>query len=134
MAITRKQAMQSSVPFEVPLGPFSFGEYVVTPLSTTGEIVMEGAAMRHCVAGYANSAKTYRYLILSVTKDGQRSSTIGMNVVATICPDMIFLTPQQHYKAYNQPVTCETEKQIPDYIRHAVGYIKPYGSRGNACE
>lgn len=74
----------------VPIGPFMYEGYLVTPLFDSYSIAEEGEAMQHCVGSYAYQSQRGDYLVLSVTKDGERHSTIGM-----------FLTLETHdYYAY----------------------------------
>jgi hypothetical protein len=62
----------------VHIGPFSFEGYLVTPLFNSYDIAQEGQAMQHCVGSYAYQSQRGDYIVFSVTKDGERHSTIGM--------------------------------------------------------
>lgn len=83
----------------------------------TGEALMdEGDAMEHCVGGYAQSCHDKNYIVYSVTKDGERSSTIGFNVRDWEKDKGIYVYVSQHYKKYNQSVFDVAETEIANLV------------------
>ncbi len=54
------------------------GEYSIVPLTTTGELVAEGAAMAHCVATYADAALNGDSCIYSVRACNERVATLEL--------------------------------------------------------
>jgi PcfJ-like protein len=103
-----------------------FNGYVATLLDSAYLIANEGLEMGHCVAGYIDSCRNGNYLVYSITKEGKKSSTFGVNV--TQAP---LLSPRkqedkavyvhmkkdtyrfsQHYKQFNAYITDPDEKEI----------------------
>jgi hypothetical protein len=92
------------------------GEYTVLLLDNACSIAEEGSAMGHCVGSYADYSSRGKYLVYSVTKGGERGSTIGLNVVEKKNGDGYRYHFSQHYGKYNTTVTNKDEASIPDYI------------------
>jgi hypothetical protein len=94
--------------------------YKATLLDNAFAIAEEGTSMGHCVGLYADSVREGDYLVYSVTKDGERSSTIGIvrQSGRNQATEQKYTTCrlQQHYGKYNQAVTEETEKLICSYV------------------
>lgn len=55
--------------------------YDITLLDSRYLIKKEGIVMHHCVGSYTDSVVEGRYLVYSITKDGERSSTLGINIL-----------------------------------------------------
>lgn len=90
--------------------------YVAALLDSRRAIADEGTAMGHCVAGYAEESANGNYLVYSVTKDGERSSTIGIHRPrhydgGSFVEDKHWQV-QQHYGRFNARVDDEAEKAI----------------------
>lgn len=114
----------SPVPFNfIPEGfprEVELDEFKATLLDSTYLIALEGIEMSHCVGGYKHYAAEDRYAVWSVTKNGERYSTIGFEKARRIfnnggshvvdSEDQWFI--QQHYKAFNQPVDDDKAKQL----------------------
>lgn len=98
--------------------------YKATLLNSRLLIAEEGTAMGHCVAGYAEQVARGDYLVYSVTKDGERSSTVGLYLhqishekIGEPKPVQIRTWKlQQHYGKYNEYLKEEAEKQIGNKI------------------
>lgn len=99
------------------------GEYTAVLLESGFDIAEEGTHMGHCVGGYAENVKNGEYLVYSVRKNGERSSTIGFSLDKTM---KLHLDPNkkdevvsmkykfnQHYARFNRTVTCKVESSIP---------------------
>jgi hypothetical protein len=110
---------------QIPIGPFSYKGYEVTPLFSALEIGMEGQAMNHCVGMYANRAADGHYLVFSVKKNERRYSTIGLRMVrgGAHHTSVAF---DQHYMAYNKPVEDPNAEEIPAFIIQSI--LKSQGS------
>lgn len=105
---------------------FEYEGYVATLLDNRKAIADEGTTMRHCVGGYAESVACGRYLVYSITKDGERSSTLG--VYASKGAEVLLISGDkgkmekakfsfnQHYGRFNSPITDKHEKEIGELI------------------
>ena len=71
------------------------------------EVGQEGYYMNHCVGGYAKACTLGRYLVYSIRKNGERYSTLGIEVgrIASSLPTYKF---QQHYMYNNHSVPKES--------------------------
>lgn len=87
---------------------FTFGSFTATLLTSAAQIAEEGDAMSHCVGSYASYSKEGSYLVYSVKKDGERYSTIGLNVNPST-KDVSF---NQQYMRFNQVVDNEDAKVL----------------------
>jgi hypothetical protein len=105
--------------------------YVATILDSRFLIAEEGNHMGHCVAGYADWSANGDYLVYSVTKDGERSSTIGLNMRAhttrylnnisnTMREELAGWSLQQHYGRFNASLKVEAEKEIGKLVVEAL--------------
>lgn len=92
-----------------PVERFEHEGYVATLLDSALLIAEEGSDMGHCVAGYTSCVKSGTYLVYSVSKDGQKSSTIGINRLEG-SPQRVVV--QQHYGKYNAHLKDENEKAL----------------------
>lgn len=112
---------------DVPINSLSVGDYTATLLDNAFSIADEGNAMGHCVAGYADSVRQGKYLVYSVTKAGERSSTIGLNIIpegrygSPENSDKIIVNTtkyrlQQQYGRYNALVKDQDEKDLAQNI------------------
>lgn len=97
------------------------GEYKATLLNSAQLVAQEGEAMGHCVAGYADDVRQGSYLVYSITKGGQRSSTLGIRVHNTVIssesdPDLNRTSTSyafnQHHGKFNRRVVDETEQRL----------------------
>ena len=103
---------------QLPIGAFCYGGYEVTPLLSAADIGMEGAAMRHCVGGYADLSANGEYLVFSVKKDGMRYSTIGMHMGLN---KQMHVSFNQQYKRYNERLLPEDiANEIPKFIEEMI--------------
>lgn len=101
--------------------------FVATLLDSRLLIVEEGTAMGHCVASYADYSAEGDYLVYSVTKDGERSSTIGIHKRGTYDKDKVKNDPwvvQQHYGRFNASLKDEAEKEIGKLVIEALNREK----------
>jgi hypothetical protein len=111
---------------DVSVKSLNVGEYTATLLDNAFSIADEGNAMGHCVAGYADSVRQGNYLVYSVTKAGERSSTIGLNKgrgysyhnqnTGKTFEDVAEWKMQQQYGRYNASVKDQDEKDLADNI------------------
>lgn len=104
---------------DIPCKALKSGEYVATLLDSAFLIADEGNSMGHCVAGYADQVRQGDYLVYSVTKDGERSSTIGINkrqtsfdVIGSHPETRTYWYLQQQYGRYNAHVKDEEERKL----------------------
>lgn len=95
----------SKTPFksleDCPVKSHSVGEYTATLLDSAFAIAEEGRSMSHCVAMYASSVCNGGYLVYSVTKAGEKSSTIGVDTPRG-CRKRY--AQNQHYRRFNEVV------------------------------
>lgn len=84
--------------------------FVAELLQSPLAIREEGEAMHHCVGGYAEMVAEDKYLVYSIKKDGQRSSTLG------IWKQNGKYEFNQQYGVCNRYVTDEFEKSIGKMI------------------
>jgi len=89
---------------------YVYKEFTATLLHSPYEIHQEGTAMKHCVGSYAGSVGSGDYLVYSITKDGERSSTLGISVIDG---EYKF---HQHYKHCNKHVKDEDEIMLADSL------------------
>lgn len=111
---------------DIPVKSLKSGKYVAKLLDNAFSIADEGNAMGHCVAGYSDSVRQGSYLVYSVTKDGGRSSTIGVNkgngysyhnqLTGKTHVDTPAWKLQQQYGRYNAHVTDEEEHNLAQTI------------------
>ena len=110
----------SPAPFPVletmNLEVLEYAGFVATPLVSAKAIADEGATMGHCVAGYINSVRNGSYLVYSVTKDGERTSTIGLRKHYKMASEDSRWDINQQYGRFNKPVDDEDERDIVDII------------------
>lgn len=90
------------------------GEYTATMLDNAFAIAEEGSCMSHCVGSYANYSAQGSYLVYSITKNSERSSTVGLYVEKR--DNKLRFSFNQHYGKYNAYVKDEIEKSIPDEL------------------
>jgi hypothetical protein len=95
---------------------FNAGEYSAHLLESAFDIAEEGNSMGHCVAGYSGSVRDGEYLVYSVRKGGERSSTLGIHIGEWGKDKTPYYMFNQHYAKYNRRVTDETEASIPQKI------------------
>lgn len=105
---------------DIAVKEVSYAGYNAVLLDSRALIAEEGNAMGHCVAGYAESVAGGSYLVYSITKDGERSSTLGVHVrekasirVSAIgTPSLVHYIFSQHYGKYNARLTDEKEAML----------------------
>jgi hypothetical protein len=98
----------------VPVKTFEHEGYTATLLDSRALVAEEGSAMGHCVAGYAESVANGSYLVYSVRKDGERSSTLGINI-RKIEGNTVY-SFSQHYGKYNARLTDTNEHAIGNLV------------------
>ena len=98
----------------VPFPPFvSSGGRRLVPLSSAAELAAEGAALRHCVGGYAGKCIAGESVIVSVrTADGSRSSTAEL-VLARDGPGARLV---QHKALLNAPPVPEDAAAVASLL------------------
>lgn len=96
---------------------FTVEEYSVKLLDNAKDIADEGTFMKHCVGSYADLSRKGEYAVFSVSKAGEKYSTIGFSLT-DVNGDEVKKTFhfQQHYKKYNATVDCDVAKGIPVII------------------
>ncbi len=82
-----------NLPFKV----LKFGEYSIEILQSKKAIHQEGLDMGHCVANYAVNVAAGGYLVLSLKKNGEKISTLGLR--KNTSGEFGF---SQHYDRFNQ--------------------------------
>lgn len=117
----------------LPCDTIELDGYVATLIKTPLELHREGEAMHHCVGSYASSVKSGDYLVYSITKDGERVSTLGMihtKVVKTLEGNVKLggistlttkdfsevVAVDQHYGKHNSKVIEETPLQLANLV------------------
>lgn len=90
--------------------------YTATLLDSRALVAEEGNAMGHCVAAYAESVASGSYLVYSVSKYGQRSSTLGIIVRDRKADDKTYFFLNQHYGRYNKHLEDKHEIEIASII------------------
>lgn len=75
--------------------------YKASLLLSSKDIIDEGRAMHHCVSRYVDVVRGGRYLVYSVSKEGKKVSTIGINKTPK------GYTLNQHYRECNKEVSKE---------------------------
>jgi hypothetical protein len=107
-------------PFEVTknirVKELKVGEYTAHILESAFDIAEEGNAMGHCVAGYSRLVSEGRYLVYSIKKGDERSSTLGVTIKDWEADKKPYYMKNQHYGKYNRRVTDEVEASIPNKI------------------
>lgn len=83
------------------------------------DILEEGKAMRHCVASYAERVADRQYLVVSIRKDGERHSTLGLRSVFD--NGKCAWTYDQHYGVCNRYVDNPVARGIAKDILSKVG-------------
>jgi len=111
---------------DVSVKSLNVGEYTATLLDSAFAVADEGNSMGHCVAGYADSVRQGNYLVYSVTKAGERSSTIGLQkgngysyhnqLTGKTNVDVAEWKMQQQYGRYNALVKDQDEKNLANNI------------------
>lgn len=103
---------------DVSIKAFEHEGYVATLLDNAFAIAEEGNAMGHCVAGYSGSVARGAYLVYSVMKDGERSSTIGINrrAISLAKKEYGQWYLEQQYGKYNTSVKDEEERKLAEII------------------
>lgn len=86
--------------------------YVATLLDSAALVHKEGKEMHHCVGGYASYVAEGNYLVYSITKNDERSSTIAFRKWVGD-EDWQF---NQHYGLCNAHVVDEKEKEFRDIL------------------
>jgi hypothetical protein len=102
----------------IPVKQDSYGGFNITLLESPLLIREEGESMHHCVGSYVPAVAKGEYLVYSITKDGERSSTLGVSIRKTNA-DALIIAPfvfSQHYKHCNARVTCDNEQAAAGYI------------------
>lgn len=84
------------------------GGYTATLLQSPFEVAEEGSAMRHCVASYISWCQKGRYLVYSIRKGEERSSTLGIDQSVSARVWEI----QQHYGQCNKRVESWEELML----------------------
>lgn len=85
-------------------------------LRSKQKIHEEGDAMHHCVGSYADNVADGRYLVYSISMNGERYSTLGLEALYTH-PSWRF---SQHYKKRNQPVDQAGAEKLAKLVEHKV--------------
>lgn len=83
------------------------------------DILEEGKAMHHCVASYAERVADRQYLVVSIRKDGERHSTLGLRPVFD--NGNCAWAYDQHYGVCNRYVDNPTAKAIARDILGKIG-------------
>jgi len=121
---------------EIPVKEFQYSGYTAALLQSPLDIANEGAAMGHCVAGYSNNVRDGEYLVYSITKDGERSSTLGINVMIQRERKGAYTHPtgkdtfvkdfsiSQHYGKYNRKVVDLDEQLVVEYLIEKLNEVK----------
>jgi hypothetical protein len=95
---------------DLPFREGVYKGYNITLLDNKLAIITEGKVMHHCVGSYADRSSKGEYLVYSITKDGVRTSTLGLRVSVT------GYSFSQHYGHCNAYITDSDEKAISSYI------------------
>ncbi len=139
--LLKKQAEHSkqweAVERYLPCDTIELDGYVATLIKTPLELHREGEAMHHCVGSYASNVKSGDYLVYSITKDGERVSTLGVNIIKPLKQyttgdltdlNLVVRSVQvkigiagtaalnQHYGKYNSKIVEETPLQLADLV------------------
>lgn len=100
----------SSTPFNhlksFPVDNLTHGCFTATLCKSPLLVREEGDAMHHCVGSYADLVAQGKYLVYSIRKGDNRSSTLGIRV------DGDKYTFNQHYGHCNAPVNDEDEIKL----------------------
>lgn len=84
--------------------------YTARLLDSPMSIYQEGKAMHHCVGMYSGYVAQKEYLVYTVTKDGKKTSTIG------ITRDVNKWRLQQQYGLCNASVNCSDERELAEKV------------------
>ena len=95
-------------------------DYSCVLCNTKIDIKLEGKAMRHCVAMYADRVYAGNYLVVSIRKNGERVSTIGFSVNQTDGT----ITVQQHYGVCNSRVSDELVQVQKKLLKELQKHLK----------
>ena len=79
---------------------YTIGNFKATFLNSKADIANEGQEMHHCVAFYAEESSQGKYVVFSITENGNRYSTLGLT--RNIITGKVQF--QQHYKKCNAEV------------------------------
>lgn len=93
-------------------------------LESKFEVAQEGTEMQHCVAGYAPRCEAGNYAVYSITKDGEKYSTLGLSKYSTQIRSFAggriiserYYCVDQHYMKQNKVVQDEEAKELADKI------------------
>lgn len=100
----------------IPVKHLEHEGYVATLLDSRALVAEEGQAMGHCVAGYAEEVAAGRYLVYSVTKNGERSSTLGVIIRDRKADSKTYFFLNQHYGRYNKRLEDRHEIELGEII------------------
>lgn len=67
---------QTQLTWDSALSESALGDYQVVPMTSGIALAEEGAAMRHCVAGYATICAGHGHRIFSIRRNGDRVATL----------------------------------------------------------
>ena len=70
--------------------------------------------MKHCVGSYSDSVQRGQYLVYSITIEGKRYSTLGVNI--TNNGKNTEYSFSQHYKKCNAQVDCTDVKDLANLL------------------
>ena len=105
---------------DIPVKELVLEEYKAVLLDNAFAIAEEGTEMGHCVGLYANNVRDGEYLVYSVLKNGERSSTIGINPIFKRGQNQELekggWKMQQHFGKYNSEVVCPIENEIAEKL------------------
>lgn len=144
-ALRRRDAEFNNKPFEFTENwpeTFSFCGYTAHRMDKPLDLIDEGEAQRHCVAGYGRAVARGEYLVYSIRKNGKRSSTLGLTVQtdapwpAAVRPEILVnqivvekriqatgVSFQQHYLKFDKPVTDPAEVDFSYVIVEALNDV-----------
>lgn len=80
------QQRYSDEPFDIPeieIPPE--GNLSARILMNAQELVQEGREMHHCIASYIGNCFVGKYIVVSIMKDGEKSSTLGLRLSSNEC-------------------------------------------------
>lgn len=110
----------------------SVGQYTATLIKTPMELHNEGSKMHHCVGSYKEKIRDSGYLVVSIKKDGERYSTLGLeerlqwksskDEKGGLIAELVVTgwTKNQHYKKYNHKVDAEEALQLVNLVVESI--------------
>lgn len=103
---------------DIPVKEMCHAGYKATLLDSAFAVADEGNSMGHCVAGYADDVREGTYLVYSITKDGERSSTVGIfrRAISHAKKEYGQWNFQQQYGRYNASVKDVEERELAKSI------------------